>query len=203
MKLLFLTAAMIALPMTASTALAAPKIGAPAPAFTAMSAEGTPVSLSDYRGKTVVLEWTNKGCPYVKKHYESSNMQELQATAARDGTVWLTINSSAPGKQGHVDSAGAAAEMAHFDTIQEAYLLDHDGKVGRAYGASATPHMYVIDDEGMLAYMGAIDDRPTSDPADIKGAQNYVASALGALAAGETPSKAATRAYGCSIKYAD
>ena len=198
MKSLLIAAVLLAAP-----ALAAPKVGAPAPDFTAPSAAGKAVSLSDFRGRTVVLEWTNKGCPYVQKHYDSGNMQTLQRDAAQDDVVWLTVNSSAPGKQGHVDRSGAEAEMAEHDTVQTAYLLDHDGKVGRAYGASATPHMYVIDGKGTLRYMGAIDDRPTSDVADVKGANNHVAAALAALDTGRAPDPAATRAYGCSIKYAD
>ena len=196
MRTMLLCAALIAAP-----AFAAPRVGAPAPAFTATSASGETVSLSDYRGKTVVLEWTNKGCPYVQKHYKSGNMQALQKDAAANGTVWLTVNSSSAGKQGYVDGAAAKAEMAENDTTQAAYLLDHDGKIGRAYGASATPHMYVIDGKGVLRYMGAIDDKPTAKLEDVKGATNYVSGALNAVAAGKAPSPAATRAYGCSVKY--
>ncbi|MGB3722619.1 MAG: redoxin domain-containing protein [Pacificimonas sp.] len=193
---------LIAAALIAAPALAAPQVGKAAPEFTAISASGETVKLSDYRGKTVVLEWTNKGCPYVAKHYKSGNMQSLQADAAKDGVVWLTVNSGAAGKQGHVDAKGANAEMAEYETTQTAYLLDLDGKVGKAYGASATPHMYVVDGKGVLRYMGAIDDKPTSKPEDVKGATNYVAAALDAVAAGEAPSPAATRAYGCSVKYA-
>ncbi len=191
----------IAAALIAAPAVAAPQVGKPAPDFAAMSASGETVKLSDYRGKTVVLEWTNKGCPYVAKHYKSGNMQSLQADAARDGVVWLTVNSGAAGKQGHVGAAGAQDEMKKYRTVQTAYLLDHDGKVGKTYGASATPHMYVVDGKGILRYMGAIDDRPTADAADIKGATNYVSAALDAVAAGKAPSPAATRAYGCSVKY--
>lgn len=195
---LFAAALAIAVP-----AFAIPQVGKPAPDFQARTADGETVSLSDYRGKKVVLEWTNKGCPYVQKHYGSGNMQSLQDEATDDGTVWLTVNSSAPGKQGHVDASSARAEIAEYDAASSEYLLDPNGKVGRMYGASATPHMYVIDEDGTLRYMGAIDDTPTSNPADIEGADNYVRSALAALDRGEAPDPTATRAYGCSVKYPD
>lgn len=195
-------AAAIAVMAACAPAAAAPQPGEAAPAFTAMGADGKTVSLEEFRGRTVVLEWTNKGCPYVRKHYASGNMQRLQTAAREDGTVWLTLNSGAPGKQGHVDAAGAKAEQKEWNASADAYLLDHDGTVGRLYGASATPHMYVIDAEGTLRYMGAIDNRPTSDPADIEGATNHVAVALAALEAGEDVPVKATRAYGCTVKYA-
>jgi peroxiredoxin len=187
----------------AAPALAAPQLNQDAPAFTAKTAKGETVSLSDYRGRTVVLEWTNKGCPYVQKHYKSGNMQALQEEAGDDGIVWLTVNSSAPGKQGHVTADKARAETAAYDSVEAEYLLDPEGRIGRAYGATATPHMYVIDEAGTLRYMGAIDDRPTADQGDIDGATNYVRTALAAMERGAAPDPAATRAYGCSVKYAD
>ncbi len=196
-------AAPLAVVAFAGIAVAAPEVGKPAPAFTAQTASGKTVSLKDYAGKTVVLEWTNSGCPFVKKHYDSGNMQKLQADAKAKGVVWLTVNSSAPGKQGHVDPALAAKEMKDWKFQPTAYLLDHNGKVGKAYDARATPHMYVIDGKGILRYAGAIDDKPTANAADIKGAKNYVTAALGDLAAGRAVASPVTRAYGCTVKYPD
>jgi len=196
-------AAPLAVIAFAGAAAAAPEVGKPAPAFTAQTAAGKTVSLKDFAGKTVVLEWTNSGCPFVKKHYESGNMQKLQADAKANGVVWLTVNSSAPGKQGHVDPALAAKEMKDWTFQPTAYLLDHDGKVGKAYDARATPHMYVIDGKGVLRYAGAIDDKPTANPADIEGAKNYVTAALADVAAGRAVASPVTRAYGCTVKYPD
>lgn len=179
-----------------------PKIGAAAPEFTATDSNGKTYKLSDFRGKTVVLEWTNHDCPFVRKHYESGNMQGLQKQAAGDGTVWLSVVSSAPGLQGHVDGAKANALTRDRDAAPTAVLLDPAGEIGRAYGARATPHMFVITPEGKLAYKGAIDDKPSANPADIPRSKNYVSTALGALAKGTAIDPAATRAYGCSVKYA-
>jgi peroxiredoxin len=187
----------------ASPAAAAPKVGAPAPAFTLTDVDGKARSLSEFAGKTVVLEWTNDGCPFVKKHYGSGNMQGLQKRWTGKGVVWRVVTSSSKGKQGHVDAAGAKKLIAQHGMKPTAYLLDHDGKVGKAYGATATPHMYVIDAKGDLAYQGAIDDTPTADPADIAKAKNYVDAALNEVLAGKPVTTAATRAYGCSVKYAD
>jgi peroxiredoxin len=185
-----------------SPAAAAPKVGVAAPAFTATATNGKSVSLADQRGKIVVLEWTNHECPYVRKHYETSNMQALQKEATGQGVVWLTIISSAPGTQGHV-SAGEADELtATRKAVPTAVLLDPTGVVGKMYGATNTPHMYVIDKAGTLMYAGAIDDRPTTRRADVQGAQNYVREALQAVAAGQPVKTPATRAYGCTVKYA-
>ena len=173
--------------------------GEAAPAFTGMTAAGEPVSLSDFAGQTVVLEWTNHGCPYVQRHY-GGNMQTLQADAADDGVVWIQVISSAPGEQGHVDSETALSLNDARDARVAHTLLDPDGGIGRAYDARTTPHMYVIDGDGVLQYAGAIDDQPRpreGDPAPTP----YVEMALDALAAGETPDPAATRPYGCSVKY--
>lgn len=186
-----------------ATGVAAPKVGAPAPAFTLVDLDGKQRSLSEFAGKIVVLEWTNDGCPFVKKHYESGNMQKLQKKWTEQGVVWLTINSSAPGKQGHVDAAGAKAILAKFDAKPTAYLFDTDGRVGRLYAAKTTPHMYVIDAKGTLVYMGGIDDKPSADQADVATAHNYVDAALAELAAGKPVSQATSRPYGCSVKYAD
>ena len=177
--------------------------GKPAPDFVAKDSAGNDVRLSSFKGKTVVLEWTNHDCPYVRKHYGAGNMQALQTEAIGQGVVWLTIASSAPGFQGHVNGLEAEKLTADRKAKPTSVLLDPAGVVGRAYGATATPHMYVIDKAGLLAYMGAIDDKPTTDKADIAGARNYVREAIAAVAAGQPVKTASTRAYGCSIKYQD
>jgi peroxiredoxin len=182
---------------------AAQTVGKPAPNFRLADANGKPVSLSDYKGKTVVLEWNNPGCPFVKKHYASGNMQKAQAAAARDGVVWLTINSGAPGKQGHMSGAEAKAMLAQAGAKPAAYLLDPNGVAGKAYGATTTPHMYVVNKAGALVYAGGIDDKPTANPADIAGARNHVLAALSEIKAGKPVSVATSRPYGCSVKYAD
>lgn len=176
-------------------------IGKAAPDFRLNDADGRAVSLADFRGKTVVLEWSNPECPSVLKHYESGNMQKTQAEAAAGGVVWLTINSSAEGKQGHLTPAEAKALTAGQQSRRTAYLLDPQGVVGRSYGATATPHMYVINPGGALVYRGAIDDKPTTDKADIKGARNHVLAALAELKAGKPVSVPTSRAYGCNVKY--
>ncbi len=185
----------------AAPAAANPGVGAPAPAFTATNADGMQRSLGEYAGKVIVLEWTNHDCPYVRKHYGSGNMQALQKQATADGVVWLTIISSAPGEQGYVSGAEAKAIAAKTGATPSDILLDPDGTVGRAYGAKTTPHMYVIDGDGRLVYMGGIDDRATTNPADIKGADNYVAAALADVAAGRAVATPTARPYGCSVKY--
>lgn len=179
----------------------APKVGEPAPAFSAPDIAGKTVRLGDYAGKTVVLEWTNDGCPFVGKHYNSGNMQALQQKYTAAGVVWLTIASSAPGEQGYVTPAEAKADLARWRAAPTDFLLDPDGLVGRLYDARATPHMVVIDRTGRLVYMGAIDDTPSTRLADVRTAHNYVAAALDAVAAGQPVAVASTRAYGCSIKY--
>ena len=189
--------------MNAIASAATAKVGQPAPAFELVDSTGQAHKLADYAGKTVVLEWTNHGCPFVRKHYGAGNMQAQQRDITADGVVWLTINSSAPGKQGHVDGAGAEKVRAEAKAAQTAYLLDPDGKVGRAYGAMTTPHMYVIDPEGVLRYAGAIDSIPSADKDDIAKATQYVPQALSELAAGQPVSVATTRPYGCDVKYAN
>lgn len=188
--------------LVAGQAKAAPAVGQPAPAFAAADANGKVRTLDEFKGKTVVLEWTNQGCPYVKKHYNSGNMQGLQKSAVDDGVVWLTLISSAPGQQGYLDAAGAKAWKAEAKASPSAVLLDPQGRVGKAYDAKTTPHMYVIDGAGKLVYMGGIDDKPTSNVADIQGATNYVTAALGDVKAGRPVAQAVTKPYGCSIKYA-
>jgi peroxiredoxin len=201
LRTLALVVAGIAAFALAGTASAAARINEPAPEFTLTDSNGNSHSLSDFRGKTVVLEWTNAECPFVVKHYKPGNMQRQQAEATANGVVWLTINSGAPGKQGHVDGAGATADIANTGGKQTAYLIDADGTVGRLYGARTTPHMFVIDGEGVLRYMGAIDSNPSGDPADIAGATQYVEVALAELAAGKPVSTPVTQPYGCSVKY--
>lgn len=183
--------------------LAVRVVGQPVPAFTLPDANGRPVSLSDFRGRTVVLEWNNPECPSVQKHYGSGNMQRTQAAAASDGVVWLTINSGAPGNQGHVSGTEARAYLAEAGARPSAYLLDPRGEVGRSYGARTTPHMYVIDGAGTLVYTGAMDDRPSTDPADVEGARNHVLAALSDLRAGRPVSVPTSRPYGCNVKYGE
>jgi peroxiredoxin len=190
-----------ALAFTATAAVAAPTIGEPAPAFSAIDTAGKTRSLSEFKGKTVVLEWTNDGCPYVKKHYGAGNMQKLQQEAAAGGVVWLSIISSAPGKQGFVDAAGANQLTTSRGAKPAAVLLDPKGDVGRAYEAQTTPHMFVIDKAGTLRYMGAIDDQPTTELASVPKARNYVREALAAVASGGKVAETATDPYGCSVKY--
>jgi len=176
-------------------------IGQPAPEFTATDSNGTSHKLSDFKGKLVVLEWNNPECPYVVKHYEPKNMQKLQETYTTKDVVWLTINSSASGKQGHVTGEQANAYVTEQGAKPTAYLLDADGTIGKLYGAKTTPHMFVINKDGTLAYQGAIDDNDSFKPEDTATAKNYVAAALDSLLAGTPVETAETKAYGCSVKY--
>jgi peroxiredoxin len=199
----FLVGACLALAatLTAGAVAAKPEVGQPAPAFSVADTTGKTWSLADLAGKGLILEWTNHDCPYVQKHYGSGNMQALQQEARDAGYVWLSVISSAPGKQGHVSAAEADELTEGRGAAPTAVLLDVDGAMGRAYGAKTTPHMFVIDGAGSLVYMGGIDDRATTDPADVAGAENYVRLALTDLAAGKAVSNPATRPYGCSVKY--
>lgn len=185
----------------AAPALAAATVGQPAPAFTAVDSNGKTHNLADFRGKTVVLEWTNPDCPFVKKFYESGEMQKLQRDAKAGGAVWLTVNSGAAGKQGHMTGPEANAKMKQNSFGSTAYLLDADGTIGRAYGARTTPHMFVIDPKGMLVFAGGIDSIPSADPADIAKADNYVRLALADVKAGRAVATSTSRPYGCSVKY--
>ncbi|MDX2157395.1 MAG: thioredoxin family protein [Hyphomicrobiaceae bacterium] len=175
--------------------------GKPAPDFTATDSAGKPITLSALKGKTVVLEWTNHECPYVAKHYGTGTMQQLQKDATAKGIVWLTVISSAPGSQGYVQGLEADKLTTDRKAAPTAVLLDAAGKVGRLYGATTTPHMFVVDASGTIAYMGGIDDKPSTSPETIKGARPYVREALDALAAGTPVKTASTRPYGCSVKY--
>ncbi len=172
-----------------------------APAFSLKDADGRTRTLGEFKGKVVVLEWINEGCPYVKKHYQG-NMQSTQQAARAAGAVWLTVCSSAPGKQGHVDGAGAKAFIAAKGASPTAFLLDPTGVAGKAYGARTTPHMYIVDGGGRLVYQGGIDNKPTSDVADIATATNYVKAALADLKAGRPVKTAFSQPYGCGVKYA-
>ena len=188
--------------VAASLPVFAVRVGEPAPAFTATDSNGKTVKLADYKGKFVVLEWHNNGCPYVQKHYNSGNMQRLQKEWTAQGVVWLTVISSAPGKQGYVTAADANAYAKSKSAAPTAILLDPTGEVGHAYDAKTSPHMFVIDPKGVLIYDGAIDDKPTTDVADVATAKNYVVKALTEAIAGKPVSEPATRPYGCSVKYA-
>lgn len=195
--------AVIAASLVAAPAWAELQIGKAAPNFKLNDASGRVVSLSDFRGKTVVLEWNNPECPFVRKHYDSGNMQKTQAAALKDGVVWLSINSSAEGKQGHMNGAKAKTVMAAVKAQSTAYLLDPKGVVGKGYDAKTTPHMYIVNPTGTLVYNGGIDDKATKDKADIDGARNHVLAALSELKAGKRVSVPISRPYGCNVKYND
>jgi peroxiredoxin len=197
MKTILAVAAFAIAAPVAATAV----VGQPAPAFTATDSNGRKVSLADYRGKTVVLEWTNADCPFVQKYYSGGDMQKLQADARKQGAVWLTVNSGAPGKQGHVDGAAANAKMRAQGFQSSAYLLDSDGTIGRAYGARTTPHMFVIAPDGTLAYAGGIDSIPSANPADIAKAEPLARLAISQVAAGKAVETPTSKPYGCSVKY--
>uniref|UniRef100_UPI0040488FB3 redoxin domain-containing protein n=1 Tax=Rheinheimera sp. TaxID=1869214 RepID=UPI0040488FB3 len=179
---------------------AAPQVGAPAPDFTVVNSKGNSHSLKDFAGKNVVLEWTNHDCPFVVKHY-SGNMQALQAEMKQQDVVWLSVISSAPGKQGHVSGAKADELTASRSAMPTAVVFDESGVVGKAYDAKTTPHMYVIDKAGVLQYMGGIDSIPSAKVDDIAKATPYFANAAKAVLTGKTPDPAVTKPYGCSIKY--
>ena len=193
-----MNALVLALALFAS---AAPETGKAAPDFTLPGQDGKPVKLSALKGKWVVLEWFNKDCPFVRKHYGSRNMQDLQKKYAAKGVTWLSIVSSKPGKQGHLTSAQAQDVLKSEGMSSSAILLDPKGDVGRLYQAKTTPHMFVVDPKGTLVFMGGIDDRPSADAKDIAGARNHVAAALDEGLAGKKVSVPTTKPYGCSVKY--
>jgi len=195
-----LGAALLAQPMSASAAAA---VGQAAPDFTLTDSQGKTHSLSSYKGKYVVLEWVNFDCPFVRKHYGSGNMQKLQSAFTGRGVVWLSINSSAPGKQGHFPRDQINALSKEKGTHPTAYLIDSEGAVGHSYGARTTPHMFVIDPGGKLIYAGGIDDKASTDQEDIATAKNYVQSALDDAMAGKPVSTPTSAPYGCSVKYAN
>jgi AhpC/TSA family len=187
-----------ALPCAQADAL---KIGQPAPDFTVMDSQGSPASLHQYRGRIVVLEWTNAECPYTIKHYASGNMQGAQTLALRQGVVWLSIISSAPGKLGYVNGPAADVLTQSRNALPTAVLLDPEGSVGRLYEAKTTPHLFVIDKAGALQYMGGMDSIASTDANDIARAEPYLKEAILAVAQDQPVAHAVTRPYGCSIKY--
>ena len=184
----------------APAALASAAVGQPAPAFTVTDLAGKPVNLADYKGRTVVLEWHNFGCPFVMKHYNSGNMQALQKKYAAD-VVWLAVNSTHKGHSDYMDPGPLGAQLKQMGAVPARYLMDEPGTMGLAYGAKVTPHMYVIDPSGKVVYNGAIDDKRSTNPADVKTARNYVVAALDELKAGKPVTTASTAPYGCTIKY--
>ena len=197
-KIIYLSFLILALAFPAYAEIAA---GDAAPDFTLTDVQGKSHSLSEFNGKYRVLEWTNHECPFVIKHYGSGNMQQLQKEYTEKGVVWLTINSSAPGKQGNFSPEKWQESLKEKGSAATDTLLDPDGKVGKTYGAQTTPHMYVIDPAGKLIYQGAIDDKPSTEPKDIPGAKNYVRSALDEAMAGKPVSVSSSKSYGCSVKY--
>ena len=201
MKTKLLLTALTCLASTALFAADSPAVGAAAPDFSVTDSKGKTQSVSQYKGKTVVLEWFNPGCPFVVKHYGSGNMQRLQEEFTGKGVVWLTINSSAAGKEGHQTADEANAKITEWKIKSSALLLDPDGKAGQAYGAKNTPHMFVISPEGKVIYQGAIDNKPSSKPEDIASSSNYVKVALDESMGGKPVSNASTKPYGCSVKY--
>ena len=186
---------------TALFAADSPPVGATAPDISAIDSKGKTQTLSQYKGKYVVLEWFNPECPFVKKHYGSGNMQKLQEEFTGKGVVWLTIDSNAPGLEGNLTAEQANAKIAEWKAHSSALLLDPDGKAGRTYGAKNTPHMFVINPEGKIVYEGAIDSKASPNPSDIASSTNYVKVALDESLAGKTVSNANTKPYGCSVKY--
>jgi peroxiredoxin len=209
MKLFALTLALAALLPFASAhateAAATPvaEVGKQAPDFTGTDTKGKTHKLSDFKGKTVVLEWTNPGCPFVMKHYDSNNMQTLQKNAVADGVIWLSVASSAADKEGYLNGADSDKYMTEKGSAPTARLLDPEGTIGHLYGAKTTPHMFVINADGIVVYAGAIDSNDNFKPETIKGATNYVVEALKALKEGKPVEVASTKPYGCGVKYAN
>lgn len=177
------------------------EVGTMAPDFKLTDSKGQEHSLSDFKGKYVILEWVNFGCPFVRKHYDSGNMQKLQQKYTDKGAIWLSICSSAPGKQGHYPQAELGSVLKKERLASTAYLIDEEGTVGKMYDAKTTPHMYVINPDGVLIYAGAIDDKRSTNTEDVKNARNYVVEAMKASMDGKEVEKKSTQAYGCSVKY--
>ncbi len=201
-KTLFLSAlAALTLVGAMPSANAAVTVGKPAPEFTGTDSNGKSHKLSDFKGKVVILEWTNPECPFVKKHYDSKNMQGLQEKYTGEGVIWLSINSGAEGEQGNLKDEAANKYIKDHGAKQTAYLLDPSGTIGKAYDAKTTPHMFVIGKDGNIAYEGAIDDNDSAKPEDAATAKNYVSAALDSLLAGKPVEKTQTKPYGCSVKY--
>ncbi|MEZ5357293.1 MAG: thioredoxin family protein [Candidatus Zixiibacteriota bacterium] len=184
-----------------SHAMMTAEVGKHAPNFTLTDANGKTHSLSDFKGKYVVLEWVNFGCPFVVKHYKSGNMQNLQAKYTKKGVTWLSICSSAPGNQGYFEGDELKKQIKDNNFKASAYMIDASGEVGRMYNAKTTPNMYIINPEGVLVYAGAIDDKPSTNLEDVEGASNYISMALDQAMAGKSVQVASTQPYGCSVKY--
>ena len=201
MKKGILAAAVLCAGLAVSAMAAEPAIGSKAPAFSLIDTDGHERTLAEFKGRYIVLEWTNLGCPFVRKHYDTGNMQTAQKKATDKGVAWLSINSSAEGKQGNLDTAGWKKAIADEKMASTAVLTDPTGKAGKTYGAKTTPHMFVINPKGVLIYKGAIDDKPSADKADVPGARNYVLAALDEALAGKSVSTPSTPSYGCSVKY--
>jgi peroxiredoxin len=201
MKTRLLLGLLTSLVTTALFAADSPPVGSTAPEISATDSKGKTQTLSQYKGKYVVLEWFNPECPFVKKHYGSGNMQKLQEEFTGKGVVWLTIDSSAPGLEGNLTAEQANAKVAEWKAHSSAFLLDPDGKAGRTYAAKNTPHMFVINPEGKIIYEGAIDSKPTANVSDIASSTNYVKAALDESLAGKTVTTPSSRPYGCSVKY--
>src|SRR3984885_6133577 len=203
MKRSTLNVMLVALLLCMASLTSAAKVGEAAPDFTATASNGKAVHLADYRGKYVVLEWHNNGCPYVGKHYKSGNMQRLQKQWTSQGVIWFTILSSAPGNQGYVTASEENDYLAKMQAAPTAALLDPSGQIGHLYDAKTSPQMIVINPQGVVIYSGAIDDKPTTDLDGVPGATNYVNRALEQAMAGKPVETPATRPYGCSVKYGD
>ncbi len=203
MKKWLAASAVVGFALIAFSAAWAARVGEAAPDFTATDSNGEVHKLSEYQGKYVVLEWTNRGCPYTQKHYSSGNMQRLQREWTGRGVIWLTVASSAPGKQGYVTGSEENAYLKQANAAPTAVLLDPAGTLGPLYDAKTTPDIFIISPKGTLIYSGAIDDRPSTDVADVNGAKNYVSLALDEATADKPVSNPTTRPYGCSVKYAD
>jgi len=203
MKKWLAASAVVGFALIAFSAAWAARVGEAAPDFTATDSNGEVHKLSEYQGKYVVLEWTNRGCPYTQKHYSSGNMQRLQRECSGRGVIWLTVASSAPGKQGYVTGSEENAYLKQANAAPTAVLLDPAGTLGHLYDAKTTPDIFIISPKGTLIYSGAIDDRPSTDVADVNGAKNYVSLALDEATADKPVSNPTTRPYGCSVKYAD
>lgn len=200
-RTLFLSALAVLAITASSPSHAAPVVGQAAPDFTGTDSNGKEHKLSDFKGKVVVLEWTNPGCPFVVKHYDSKNMQKLQEDAVAKDVVWLSINSSAEGKEGHQSASDANKYVADKGVKATARILDPTGEIGKLYDAKTTPHMFVINKQGTLVYDGAIDSDDSFKPETIASATNYVSEALAAVEAGEAVKTSKTKPYGCSVKY--
>jgi peroxiredoxin len=201
MKTKLLIGLLASLVSTALFAADSPPVGSTAPDISATDSKGKNQTLSQYKGKYVVLEWFNPECPFVKKHYGSGNMQKLQEEFTGKGVVWLTIDSNAPGLEGNLTAEQANQRIAEWKAHSTAFLLDPDGKAGRTYAAKNTPHMFVINPDGKIVYEGAIDSKATANPADIASSNNYVKTALDESLAGKTVTTPSSRPYGCSVKY--